>query len=248
MPLFSIIMPTYNSESTIQDVLNSIKEQTFNDFEIIIVDGASQDSTIQVIQDFNNTLDQFNLFLISEKDKGIYDAMNKGIKIAKGKWLYFIGADDTFYSNDVLSQISGAIKNNPDKDIIYGNVISERFNGIYDGPFDFHKLKQKNICHQAIFFKKNLFNKMGLFSTKYKAWADWDFNLRCFGDPKVATQYVNLIIASYADGGFSSTFGDSKFSNDKNFLFIKYDKRSLSSTYRKLKTFKEFIKIKIGEV
>jgi len=105
-PFFSIIIPTYNSSATISVALNSIIKQSYQNFEVIIVDGLSNDNTISIISQFQD--DRIKIF--SEKDKGVYDAMNKGINYANGKWIYFMGSDDYFYDNTILFYISNKLK------------------------------------------------------------------------------------------------------------------------------------------
>jgi glycosyltransferase involved in cell wall biosynthesis len=100
---FSIIIPTFNSEKVLRECLNSIVEQTFNNYEIILIDGLSTDSTVDIIKEYS--LNNPNIHWVSEKDLGIYDAMNKGIKIANGEWVYFLGSDDKLSSNNALQEI-----------------------------------------------------------------------------------------------------------------------------------------------
>src|SRR5215216_6167566 len=120
LPLLSIIIPTYNSEKTLSCCLQSVLNQTFKDFEILIIDGLSSDNTINVIKGYNNS----KIRVYSEKDKGIYDAMNKGIEKSAGEWLYFLGSDDQFFNEYVLEAI---FQGNKDilkhSDYVYGNVI-----------------------------------------------------------------------------------------------------------------------------
>ena len=217
--LFSIIIPTYNSEKDIGICLESISGQSFSNYEVIIVDGKSEDSTIDVIEKYVKQFD--HLHWVSESDNGIYDAMNKGIRMAKGRYLFFLGSDDTFYSITVLEQISKIIHTN-NVDVIYGNVISKVFNGVYDGEFTYSKLCRKNICHQAIFLKKTGFDKIGGFNLKYKMCADYDHNIRWFFSSKISRLYVDLIITNYGDSGYSSSNRDLAFDKDRNIKCIKY--------------------------
>lgn len=213
---FSIIIPTYNSEATLNAALQSINNQTYRNFEVLIIDGKSSDRTLDIAASFNNKIN--SLRVISETDKGIYDAMNKGINLAKGEFLYFLGSDDSFYNNNVLEQISILSKN---LDVIYGNVYSTRFNGKYDGVYSYKKIAEQNICHQAIFLNKRVFKIIGNFNLIYKSHADWEHNIKWFYSNKLKNAYVNLIIANYADGGFSSLNFDNKFNSDKNLLLIR---------------------------
>ena len=107
---------------------------------------------------------------------------------------------------------------------------SNRFNGVYDGEFNYWKLTTKNICHQSIFFKKKVFKTIGKFNLKYKIQADWDHNIRWFFSSKISKIYANMVIANYADGGFSSLQADEVLRTDKYFLFLKRGKGKLSRT------------------
>jgi len=216
---FSIIIPSYNAAETIKVCLDSILSQTYSSYEILVIDGLSKDDTVSII---NHTAKYHkNIRLISEHDKGIYDAMNKGIKMAKGKWLYFMGSDDSFYSTDVLQNVHASLECNKDLDVVYGNVFSERFNGVYNGIFYDEKLYYENICHQSIFFHNSVFRQVGNFNLNYKAHADWEHNMKWFLSSKINKKYIDLIVANYSDGGFSSQHGDSQFEKDKIFVFLK---------------------------
>jgi len=161
-----------------------------------------------------------NLKIISEKDDGIYDAMNKGVTKANGNWIYFMGSDDSFYTETVVEEIS-KFNESLNSDVIYGDVFSTRFDGVYDGKFTYDKIMNKNICHQAIFFKKDIFKKTGNFNLRYKAHADWDHNIKWFFNKKIKQKYIDVIIANYADGGFSSLHGDEVFKKEKLQLIFK---------------------------
>ena len=118
-PLFSIIIPTFNSSKTLKECLDSLFEQSFNSYEVLIIDSVSTDATLSVLKEYTSKYP--NIKVYSEKDNGIYDAMNKGMSLAKGDWLYFLGSDDTFYNSRVLSHVSNAIGNTTKK-VVYGNV------------------------------------------------------------------------------------------------------------------------------
>ncbi|MGM1056431.1 MAG: glycosyltransferase family 2 protein [Bacteroidota bacterium] len=205
-------MPTYNSAATLDLALESIIHQTFQNVEVLIIDGLSIDNTIEIAKKYQLQFPEIKI--VSEADKGIYDAMNKGIGIAKGEWVYFMGSDDSLYETTTLNQVfdKKQIKN---LDVIYGNVYAVGFNGVYDGEFTHTKLADKNICHQAIFFRRSIFENTGKFNLKYKALADWDHNIKWFFSSRIKNQYIDQVVANYADGGFSSD-GDSSFNKDKN--------------------------------
>lgn len=233
----SIIIPSFNSSSTIKKSLDSICAQTFTDYEILIVDGNSTDDTLDQINYYKNK--HIFIKIISEPDKGVYDALNKGIKLAQGEWLYFLGSDDKIYELSTLENVSYHLKST-NAEVIYGNVFSTRFSGIYAGELKKNDFTQKNICHQSIFFKKSVFKKTGLFDLRYKAHADWDHNMKWFLSDKIKHEYIEMVIADYADGGFSSRMGDP--------LFAKIMKWKFSFFMRKELDFKKRIEIAWNEI
>lgn len=221
MALFSIIIPTYNAAATIKSSINSILNQTYSDLEIVVVDGLSTDDTGSIVKDWQKNEDRIKWS--SEKDRGIYDAMNKGIEKSSGNWLFFMGSDDSFYDHTVLQNIVPHLK---DADVVYGDVYNQRFDSIYDGAFTPEKLLKRNICHQAIFLHKKVFNKIGKFNLLYPVWADWDHNLKWLSSKKIKSNYVNIIVANYAEGGFSHSRLDS-FDYNRYWNYIKYNKHRI---------------------
>lgn len=206
-PFFSIIIPCFNSSKTIGKAIKSVIDQSFKDFEILIIDAVSTDDTVAIVHQFNEP----RIKVYSEPDNGIYDAMNKGIALAKGEWLYFLGSDDYVFDNKVFDEVKVFILLNP-ACVVYGNV---QINGsagwarngeVYAGEFDYDKLLKKNICHQSIFYNREFvlihnFN----FNLRYPVSADWDFNLRCWNKSKFA--YLPQVIAVFQAGGLSTKKG-----------------------------------------
>lgn len=217
-PFFSIIIPTFNSEATIAKTLESIVTQTCKEYEVLIVDGLSSDTTLHIIASYKEQLP--TLHLRSEPDHGIYDAMNKGIAQAKGAWLYFLGSDDHFYDPHVLQHVFNFV-DATDLDIVYGDVFSELHHSRYAGVFNYETLTRQNICHQALFFKRRIFDITGLFKLKYKTAADWDHNITWFLNSKIKHGYVHLIIAFFAKGGHSHLYEDYPFEGAKHFKFLR---------------------------
>ena len=219
MPKFSIILPTYNGESTLEKALESILEQTFTDYEILVIDGLSNDGTVEIVKAFQEKTEK--LFFFSEADQGIYDAMNKGITLSKGVWLYFMGCDDVLFDFTVLEKINVYVEQF-NLEVCYGNVDSLHHGRIYDGEFDNKKLISQNICHQAIFFKYSIFKKIGNFDIQFPIWADWHHNIKWFYNDKIERRYFNIVIAKYAAGGYSSLNQDELFLKVKDETLIKY--------------------------
>jgi glycosyltransferase involved in cell wall biosynthesis len=216
-PKISIITPTYNSESKIEACLQSVINQSYSNIEHLIIDNLSTDKTIDIVLRYKE-LYPLSIRWVSEKDRGIYDAMNKGIKLAKGDWLYFLGSDDKFYNENVLSTIFND-KQTKHPQIIYGNVIINGDAGwakngqIYDGEFTLSKLIDKNICHQAIFFNKIVFKRVGRFNLKYNICADWDMNFRLWATYPFT--YTETIIAVFNGGNSSSKIENNYTETDK---------------------------------
>lgn len=231
LPKISIITPTLNAGETIEACILSVKNQTYSNKEHLIIDGQSTDGTLEIIRKHANNYSQ--LKWISEKDGGIYDAMNKGIDLSSGDWLYFLGSDDVFYSNTILSDIFYRVEV-AKFDVIYGNVTWGDMGQLYDGPFSKGKLLQKNICHQAIFTKKTVFDKVGKFYLKYKILADWVFNMQWFNNEDIRHCYIDITIAKYCLDGSSANKFDIAFIADKDALIETYFPGSYSFFQKEL--------------
>ncbi|MFD2288825.1 glycosyltransferase [Pedobacter petrophilus] len=205
----SIIIPTYNSALTISKCINSILTQSFANFEIIIQDGISKDKTLDIIANFKDK----RIITYSEADHGIYDAMNKGIDKANGKWFYFLGSDDQLYNNDVFRKIYEITKITKEK-VIYGNALIMGNAGwaknrqIYDGEFNLKKILKRNICHQAIFYNHSLFKEIR-FNQQYHVCGDYDLNLKLFSQHRF--KFIDFIIAIFNGGGTSVVAKDNHF-------------------------------------
>ncbi len=206
-PLFSIIIPTYNCSATLLKALKSIFRQSFTDYEILIIDGGSTDGTVSIAEALES--DKINIF--SEKDNGPYDAMNKGIKHAKGEWLYFLGSDDYLYAKDTLKDIA-KYATSYICDILYGYARFKNAKYNYGGLWSLDRLLMfGNICHQAIFYNKRVFEIVGNYNVRYPIWADWEFNIRCFKNRNICSVFIHTIIAQYNDGAGISQSHDPVF-------------------------------------
>lgn len=215
----SIVIPTYNSSKVIKRALDSIVNQTMQDFEVLVMDGASTDNTGEIVASYNDDRIKF----YSEPDKGIYDAMNKGIAKAQGEWLYFIGSDDWLLDNNVLQSVFSL--NIDQYDVVYGDVESD-LSEKNRGKWTFYTLEY-NRCHQAIFYRKNIFDKIGDYTLKYKIGADHDLNLKWFLNPEIKNVFINQKIAHFSTGGFSKEQGDDGFFDDFYSNILHYHFRKL---------------------
>lgn len=216
-PFFSIIIPAFNAEKVVARMISSVLAQTFRDYEVLFMDGASTDNTISLIRSFADSRIQ----VFSERDEGIYDAMNKGLAKATGQWIYFSGCDDRLSDENVLRDVAGFIESGT-YDFVYGNVDSELLGHNYDGEFTVSKILNKNICHQSIFVARDTFRKLGAFNAAYKICADWDFNLRAFLNPQIRTGYFERTISDFSSGGVSSVSKVDEFVRNRKQLIIRY--------------------------
>lgn len=212
----TIITPVYNAEKDIEACILSVAGQTYANKEHLLIDGVSTDGTLEIIKRYAEKYPHIKL--ISEKDDGIYDAMNKGIDLATGEWLYFMGSDDLLYSPQVLEEIfdSGI---EVGYDVVYGNVLRGNPSTIFDGKFTLLKLMERNLCHQSMFFRKTIFKTLGKFDIEFKAWADYLFNIKLFNRGDIHIKYIDKIIAQYGTDGFSSQGDDEAFLAKRELIF-----------------------------
>lgn len=214
----SIITPTLNSEKVIESCILSVANQNYDYKEHIIIDGNSTDRTLSII---TKLMEKYpHIRYISEKDDGIYDAMNKGISMSSGEWLYFMGSDDVFYDHDVLQTVFGK-EDLSQYYVLYGNVEWGNTRKIYDHKFSLLKLMEQNICQQAIFYNKRLFLKIGNFDIKYKILADYVFNFKWFGDDDIKHAYIETVISKYNIDGISGKQSDATFLSERDLIIAK---------------------------
>jgi glycosyltransferase involved in cell wall biosynthesis len=198
----SIITICYN-EPDLEKTCQSIVNQTWQDFEWIVIDGGSNKEILNIFEKYQYRINKF----ISESDNGIYNAMNKGIKLANGEYLLFMNAGDEFHSLNVLDSVS---KIKMTKDIVYGDsiMIKDKNKQFLNTPpdiltSDFWIIE--NINQQSMFIKKGLFEKYGFFDESYKILADYERWINFINFNKCSYQHLNLIIANYDFNGISSS-------------------------------------------
>lgn len=198
----SIITVTFNAEDYLEETILSVVNQKYENIEYIIIDGGSTDKTIDIIKKYEDNID----YWISEKDSGIYDAMNKGILVANGKWLNFLNGGDRYYNQDVLSDIFER-ENIMQYDLIYGDCyfISQKNDLLRE--FKAEVLNKRSVekgmvvNHQAIFIKRE---KAPLYDLKYRYKAEWNWLIDIvYEQKKLNMHYVNFPIVYYKLGGFS---------------------------------------------
>jgi len=206
-PLLSVITVVRNAREDIERAIQSVINQSYDNIEYIIMDGASTDGTIDIIRKYEDNI----AYWMSELDNGLYDAMNKGVSLARGDWIYFLGSDDILLSN--ISNITTHLTNY--NTIYYGDVYMPKLHKIYDGRFSTYKLMLRNICHQAIFYPTKVFEKYS-YDLKYKIWADYVLNVKCYGDKDFDFVYIPTLVAVFNDEkGMSRNCVDPKVENDR---------------------------------
>ena len=207
-PLFTIITPTFNSGAKTAFTVSSVLSQDFTSYEYLVIDGCSTDDTLDQLP-----TDDARLRWWSEPDRGIYDAMNKGIRLARGRYLYFLGAGDRLCPG-VLREMAAFLSVDGDtRHFLYGDVHWSGGVGRYGGAFDAMRLAYSNINHQAIFYGREVFKLVGNYDLRYKTCADYALNICCLGHSAIRKQHVDLIVADFEGGGASegtdeAFFGD----------------------------------------
>lgn len=204
-PLISVVVVTFNCGNVVRETIESFISQSYNNKELIIVDGKSVDETMTILNEYRKNI----TVLVSEPDKGIYDAMNKGLDRANGDFLIFMGSDDHFVSYDTLERVSRHLKS--EKTVYYGDVWRPLNNDVYCRKFYKYKLAVKNISHQALFYPKSIY-KIKSYSLKYKIMADYAYNIELWG--KYKFEYIREPISFIGQNGLSSCDIDKIFDND----------------------------------
>jgi putative colanic acid biosynthesis glycosyltransferase len=203
LALVSIIIPVYNAERTLQRALLSAIHQTYPFKEILVIDGASTDKSLTIIREYESQL----AFTVSEKDSGVYSAINKGIDHAQGDWIYILGADDTFDNDEVLQSVMNSRL--PESKLLYGDVKNEHVShrlvpSLHHSSFS-SRLKWKNTLHQqGAFYHRSLFKEFR-FDERLKVLADYDFHLKLWKE-QVTAQRIDAIVAQCEAGGLSKQF------------------------------------------
>ena len=202
MAKYTIITINYNNGKELRHTIESVINQTYKDVEYIIVDGGSSDDSVEIIKEYADNID----FWVSERDNGVYNAMNKGLSHAHGTYVNFMNSGDSFYSNRVIEDIDRQIDNS---DILFGNVCDshsgKRYGGIQSGSeVTFLTLKKEILCHQGTFYRREIFDRHP-YDESLKLIADWKVNVQAIVFDNCKVKVVDTIIANYDLTGMSST-------------------------------------------
>ncbi len=213
-PLLSIVVPTMNSAAVLAQALQSLVDQTWRNFEVIVSDGDSADDTVTIAKRFAVQLPAIRID--SRPDTGVYDAINRGVRFARGDWVLVLGSDDRIHCAATLGMVAPHLAANGAASIVYGDVRMMAVNqcGVqpgerYAGAMPLSRLFVNNICQQSVFYRRSLFDTLGGFDVRYRLYADWDFNLRAaFRSPM---QWIDVVVADYAATGMSASNTDAAF-------------------------------------
>lgn len=220
MSLLSIITINYNDALGLEKTINSVVNQSWCEFEYIVIDGGSTDGSLNVIEKNKNKITYF----VSEKDKGIYNAMNKGIVKANGKYILFLNSGDYLVNSEVLENVVEELLN--DIDFISGNLEyfdskGKLFVRKHPEKLTFSYLVSKTISHPSTFIKKIMFDKYGLYNEDLKIVSDWEFFFKCLGLNGASYKSTDVTLTHFDMTGISSSNGD-KVNAEKQFVFKKY--------------------------
>lgn len=206
----SIITATYNSARTIEDTIKSVLAQTYDDIEYIVVDGVSSDDTVEIVRKYE-PLFNGRLRWVSEKDKGLYDAMNKGFAMATGEVVGILNSDDYFTSNDVVERFVGAF-NDKDVDAIYGDIHFIK-DDAPDKCVRYYSSKRfAPFClrfgfmpaHPSFYCRKSVYEKAGYYRTDYEIGSDYEMMVRLFLVHKIRAKYLPIDFVTMRTGGVSN--------------------------------------------
>ena len=203
--LLTVITINYNNAIGLLKTIKSVIQQTYTDFEYVIIDGGSTDSSLAVIKDFETEVN----YWVSEPDNGVYNAMNKGLKAAKGDFVFFLNSGDVLYDDNVIAKLLNTLS--LDDDLVYGDVLLKHEHNnwerlqVHPEILPFSYFYKGTICQQACFFKKSLFDSIFYFNETYKIISDWEFLVYALYIKQVKYRKINLLISIYDMEGISST-------------------------------------------
>ena len=213
-PLFSIIIPCYNPGAKLRATIESALAQESEGFafEVIVVNGGSSDAeSLGVLGEYSSRV---GVSVVSEPDKGVYDAINKGIRLSRGEYINVQGAGDLLLPG-ALEVVAGAVGSQPTPDVAYGNVHLKESGLTAGGMFGVSDFRRKrNVNHQAMFFRRGVFDAFGLYDLRYSIRADNVLNMRLWADEKIVKLYLDETLAEFEEGGLSDTRVDAAFERD----------------------------------
>jgi glycosyltransferase involved in cell wall biosynthesis len=220
-PLISVIMPTLNSVNDLHRSLGSLIAQSWRSFEVLIIDGGSEDATVSLASQLLKVADlQHRIETVD--GSSIYGAINHGIKAASGDWIYVLGSDDMLLNARVFEDLAPLLRQaQPGVWVVHGDVWIEEPGYRYGQKWDLPRFLDRNISHQSAFYRRKPIQALGIeYNESYRIYADWDYNIRLLAHGGYC--YVPLPVASYACTGTSSRAVDERFLADKDRNAMRY--------------------------
>jgi glycosyltransferase involved in cell wall biosynthesis len=219
-PVVSLVTVCYNSEKTIERTIQSVLNQTYPLIQYIIIDGASTDQTMEIINGYRKDFGE-RLMVVSEPDNGIYDAMNKGINLCSGEYVGIINSDD-WYENDAVEKIVKAFKKQK-CDLVYGAMRYWKDEFLYSIKYISHEFLEENmINHPTCFVKRSLYLRYGGFDTNYKIAADYDLILR-FKKREIVFYGLEEILTNFTYGGASNREDGYQAYKERDKIWLEYN-------------------------
>lgn len=233
----SIITINLNNKEGLLKTIESVIHQTFTDYEFIIIDGKSTDGSVDVIEQYKDKI----TYWVSEPDTGIFNAMNKGVRLARGEYQYFLNTGDRLVSNDVLEKM---FEGDPHDSFICGNVIEEHRDGSFKkddsykyrdwGTQLYEMYGNHHVCHQAFFIKSDNFTKYGEYDESLSVTGDWKFFFVALGINREPVLYKDIGLVIYNMEGISSWIGGTVISKEKRKVFQDTLSENLINRYDRL--------------
>ena len=246
----SIITINFNNKIGLQETFDSVFKQSFSDYEYIVIDGESTDGSKEIIEANKDKISHW----VSEKDGGVYHAMNKAIAKASGEYLLFLNSGDHLINNTILNEVSAALDGT---DIIYGNIfliesVTKSWTGNYPARLSFQHFVEGSLPHPASFIRRTVFDTVGLYDESLQICADWKFFLDAICRFNVSYKHLDKTIAVFYLDGLSSTAGSAQIINtEKQSVFQKeyplfiemYQQLNQLNTFRNNKLINRFASI-----
>lgn len=235
MPKLSVITINFNDKNGLEKTMQSLVSQTFKNVEFILIDGGSTDGSVDVIKTYADKITHW----VSERDKGIYNAQNKGIAKSKGEYCLFLNSGDYLASNTILEEV---FSKNLKEDIIYGDMMIDKGEGkLYYGKhpdaIDFDFMIYTTLWHPVSFIKKSLFEKYGFYNEELKITSDYDFFLNTIIVLKATTKHIPVAVSVFNTFGIGSSKENKKLhEQERKFVQEKYfDKKEIGAAKARIK-------------
>jgi glycosyltransferase involved in cell wall biosynthesis len=233
----SIITINLNNDTGLKKTIESVINQTLRNFEFIIIDGGSTDRSVELIKEYAGQINYY----VSEPDRGIYNAMNKGIQQAHGEYCFFLNSGDYFVNERVLEKVFSDIFN---EDVVFGNLIV-LLNGNIVGKsrgkekLTFNDIYSSLLKHQASFIRRQLFDKSGLYNEDLKITADWEFFIKTVGLGGATYRYLDIDISCFDNNGISNNSSE-LVSDERKAIIKKYIPSMMQPDYEYLLNYGEY--------